>query len=505
MSILERIAAIRGATLRSIARYATVARVAHLVIAVVLLTVAVSDLEGEEFHGDESHWATSSQLAYNLIISGDLESPLWHDQFYLYSQPQLGKLAIGASLAAGGISGSTQVIEYDWMLDPEANRTRGAIPSRDTLWFARLPGAIAGWLAAVVLWAIGRALGRGDVGLLAAALLASNPLWLANSRRAGMDTLALLFGLLAVYAAVRIFKSPRFVWWLWFGVAVGLTVSTKYTGLLGALGSAVPLWLGFLRERSRGRAARFTTGGIGSVAVAAALIVASNPVLYSEPVEGMARSVGFFRDQASAMRNSFPVFRSRPLVALEIVDRVIWPIGFPKIVDTTLERTDGDVDRHLSPGQYGTPVIGGGIAITAMAAISAKSRAYWHTLGLIAAVAALWFVACFGALVESLPIWWERWHLGIVPATCVVAAVGWATVGRYAMIAGGVAQVVATIAIGPTYLNHGFWALLATPVGAGLHAVAVGVIIIVALTAAGVPERLRARVRVRVAPRALFG
>ena len=115
------------------------------------------------------------------------------------------------------------------------------------------------------------------------------------------------------------------------------------------------------------------------------------------------------------------------------------------------------------------------------------------------------FRSCFGALVESLPIWWERWHLGIVPATCVVAAVGWATVGRYAMIAGGVAQVVATIAIGPSYLNHGFWALLATPVGAGLHAVAVGVIIIVALTAAGVPERLRARVRVRAAPRALFG
>jgi 4-amino-4-deoxy-L-arabinose transferase-like glycosyltransferase len=94
-----------------------------------------------------------------------------------------------------------------------------------------------------------------------------------------MDTLALLLGLLAVYAAVRLLRSPRFLWWVGFGVAVGLTVSTKYTGLLAAAGSAVPLWLSFTRERSRGRAARFTMGGIGSVAVAAALIVASNPVL----------------------------------------------------------------------------------------------------------------------------------------------------------------------------------------------------------------------------------
>ena len=505
MRTLARFAAVCGATFRRGARYASSARVAHACVAFALLTIVLFRLDGEEFHGDESHWVTSSQLAYDLIVSGDLDSPLWHDQFYLYTQPQLGKMAIGAALAAGGISGRTEVIEYDWLLDPEANRVRGAIPSNETLWFARLPGAIAGWLAAVVMWAIGRALGRTDVGLLSAALLASNPVWLANSRRAGMDTMALLFGLLAVYAAVQLLKSPNAWWWAAVGGAIGLTVSTKYTGLLCAVGAGVPLWLCFVRERERGRSGRFIVGGLGSVVVAVTIIVASNPGLYSDPVDGLTRSLGFFRDQAAAMRRSFPVFGSRPLVALEIVDRVIWPVGFPKIVDTTLERTTGDVERHLNPGQYGTPVIGGGIAIAAIAALAAKSRASWHSLGRIAAVGAIWFAASFGALVESLPIWWERWHLGIVPATCVVAAVGWATFGRYAMVAGGVAQVVATVAVGPSYLNHGFWALLATPMGVGLHAMAAGVIIIVALTAAGVPEWVRTRVRVRAVPRALFG
>ena len=206
-----------------------------------------------------------------------------------------------------------------------------------------------------------------NVRLLDRAVVPTGP-FTPNTRRAWL--MALLFGLFAVYAAVRLLKSPNAWWWAAVGGAIGLTVSTKYTGLLCAVGAGVPLWLCFVRERERGRSGRFIVGGLGSVVVAVTIIVASNPGLYSDPVDGLTRSLGFFRDQAAAMRRSFPVFGSRPLVALEIVDRVIWPIGFPKIVDTTLERTDGDVERHLSPGQYGTPVIGGGIAIAAIAALS---------------------------------------------------------------------------------------------------------------------------------------
>jgi hypothetical protein len=120
----------------------------------------------------------------------------------LYSQPPIGKLTIGASLAASGTADPIEVIEYDWLLDPEADLARGAVPSKDALCFARLPGALAVWFGALMLGARCAALGCRDVGVLATAL-ASNPQWLANSLRAGMDALAILFGLLATYAAQR--------------------------------------------------------------------------------------------------------------------------------------------------------------------------------------------------------------------------------------------------------------------------------------------------------------
>lgn len=59
------------------------------------------------------------------------------------------------------------------------------------------------------------------------------------------------------------------------------------------------------------------------------------------------------------------------------------------------------------------------------------------------------------------------------------------------MVASGVAQVVASLTIGSSYLNHGFWDLLSTPVGAGFHATMAGAIIGSALIAAKLPERLR--------------
>ena len=73
------------------------------------------------------------------------------------------------------------------------------------------------------------------------------------------------------------------------------------------------------------------------------------------------------------------------------------------------------------------------------------------------------------------------------------------------LIAAVAAQVVASIAIGPSYLNHGFWHLLTSPEGMGLHVVAVGAIITVAAKGSGISEWLRARIRFRAVPGASFG
>src|SRR5262249_59325394 len=66
----------------------------------------------------------------------------------------------------------------------------------------RTAGALAGWVACLALWALGAALGAPLAGAAGALLLASQPLWLANARRAGLDAPALALGLLAALAVV---------------------------------------------------------------------------------------------------------------------------------------------------------------------------------------------------------------------------------------------------------------------------------------------------------------
>jgi hypothetical protein len=511
----EELAAGRGTTVRTHARVKVGAslaalrvvggRVAWLLVVLTLLTPFVFGLEREAFHGDESHWLTSSQLAYALIASGDVSSDTWRNQFYLYTQPQIGKFAIGAALSAGGVSGLTEVIEYDWLLDPESNRLRGAIPSDDALWLGRLPGAIAGWLAVIAIFAIGSAMGRSDVGLTSAVLLASHPLWLANARRTGMDSMAFLFGIATVYAAIRLAQSRRAYWWGVIGATVGLAAATKYTGLLGATGAALPLCVHMYGERSRGRLSECVLGAIGASVVGATVVFGTNPALFRDPIGGIGRSIDFFRDQAAAMRASFPTFASPTLVSLEIIDRAIWPIGVPRIVDTTLERSPDDLERRLNPGQYGTPIVGTGLALAVIAGLASRSRTPQSPLGSVGLASFTWFGITFVALADSLPIWWERWHLGIVPAACLLAAFGLGAIGRLAMTAGAVAQLIATASIGPSYLSHGFWDLIASPLGAGLHAIAVGAIIIATTTVYRLPERLKLRARIGAVPRAMFG
>jgi hypothetical protein len=73
------------------------------------------------------------------------------------------------------------------------------------------------------------------------------------------------------------------------------------------------------------------------------------------------------------------------------------------------------------------------------------------------------------------------------------------------MVVGGAAQVLASVAIGPSYLTRGFWALLSTPLDFGLHATLVGMIIILAFRAVKLLERLRGGQPLVEVPRAVVG
>jgi 4-amino-4-deoxy-L-arabinose transferase-like glycosyltransferase len=464
-------------------------------------------LDAEEYHGDESHWISSGQHAFYLLTSGQARSADWKEQFYLSSQPQIGKLLIGAALAIAGTRGPVEIYDYDWQLRLEENRAAGRVPPERDILAARVPGAIAGWVGCLLLWAIATALGQPAAGAAAAVLLASHPLWLANARRAGLDTTALTLGLLSTWAVVKALnelnalrlyrrrsipapngagkraagehpapehdagelsgrraRATTILWWLAAGATLGAAAGAKYVALLTAPPAAA-LTIAAARQRDLRRF--IVPAGAVAAATAALVFFVTNPALFDAPLDRLRSSVEFFAVQAGHMRRMQPLFSSPLLVAAEIFDRVVWPTAYPPIVDITLP-------EPLRPGSYGAPVVAAGTGVFLVLFVGGTVRG-----AALAWAAAIWLVVVYLLLALSIPIWWERWHLPLVPPLCLTAGIGYAAARDAAGRRGGrpslaswapaAAQYVAALAILPSYLGNGFGALLLTPAGAAAH------------------------------------
>jgi hypothetical protein len=248
------------------------------------------------------------------------------------------------------------------------------------------------------------------------------------------------------------------------GVLAGLAAGTKYVALLAFPAAAVSLLAaaGRALRLRRGRAP-LLVAALGAALLAGVTFWATNPALYRDPAGGLRASLDFLTVQAQDMRWQSPVFRYRPLVAVEVLDRTVWPLGFPAVTDETLP-------EPLSPGSYGAPVVALGALVALLVLLSRPAE---RRPALPAA--AVWTALVYLALVWSVPIWWERWHLPLVLPLCLLAGLGLAALARgsvlVALVPAG-AQYVAALAMGPSYLGNGFGALLGTPVGLAAHLLA---------------------------------
>ena len=417
-------------------------------------------------------------------------------------------MLIGLALRGAGIWGPSAVYDYDWQLRPAENRAAGRVPAPAAIVAGRIVGATAGWVACLALWGLGGALqrdqggtrrdahvgttrwthlGGGGVasraGAAGALLLASHPLWLANARRAGLDAPALALGLLAALLAVwalrRRAPPAPLLPLLLAGALAGLAVGTKYVALLALPAALVPFAAALRGASGRARGA-LLVGAPLSLLVAGMVFWATNPALYPDPPGGLRVSLDFLTTQAAGMRWRSPVFQYPALVAVEVIDRAVWPLGFPAVVDQTLP-------EPLRPGSYGTPAVALGalaglLALARPAAPRSDSRsATAPGARLPHLTAAVWTGVVYLALVCSVPIWWERWHLPLVLPLCLLAGLGLAWLGRgnpALILLPAVAQLIAALAMGPSYLGRGFGALLGTPLGAGVQVLALTVLLV---------------------------
>lgn len=149
----------------------------------------------------------------------------------------------------------------------------------------RLPVLVGSLLALVAVFVIGRVLAGTWAGILAMALLAFDPLFLALSDRLQADLPCVVLGLLAVAVAA---EASRREWgsqgWAWavVGALLGLSVMTKLLGVVFVvpaawfvLGSAPHAWQ---------RLGMAVAGGLGAVALLLAPYADQLSAIYSQAI-----------------------------------------------------------------------------------------------------------------------------------------------------------------------------------------------------------------------------
>jgi 4-amino-4-deoxy-L-arabinose transferase-like glycosyltransferase len=340
-----------------------------------------------------------------------------------------------------------------WGADWQYNLDNGHIPAHDLLMAQRWAMGLLLALSVPTAYGIGAHVGGVAGGLLMATLIAVSPNLALNGRRAMMEAPLLLFSLLSALAALRIAASRQFpaastgranvilnasastesaknfsalgplpsaLFFLLFGLAAGMAVASKHSGLftVAPLFGALGLWMLWRRD-GRG-VIKLVLAGILSVAV----FLAFNPAWWPSPVE-TAREVLTLRSSLLGVQaDAFGGYESFGEYAQGFVDYAV------------LERP-----QYYEVAEWGA-WIGDEIAAyesspwvlsPLMNAIRALFVVAFGVMGIIALirrrdgvawVAAVWIAASVAAAFFLTPLPWARYYLITLPALYTLAAAG---------------------------------------------------------------------------------
>ncbi len=201
------------------------------------------------FHGDESTQVYMSRDYAYQFIQRDLNLVLYHEppisaqeQFLRLINGTVNKYLIGLGWHVGGFTLADINEQWDWGASWEYNTTTNHAPSPALLQVARIPSALLLALGVPVMFALGWLTGGRWAAVTASLLYALHPALLINGRRAMMEGSLTFFSLLTVLAGAWWVKRRGWNAALALGIAAGLTVASKHTGVFtvisvfGALG-----------------------------------------------------------------------------------------------------------------------------------------------------------------------------------------------------------------------------------------------------------------------------
>lgn len=396
---------------------------------------------------DETAYVTQSYF-YDLLVSGQRDDWAWVE-YHAYDLPPLPKYLIGMAIEAAGFRPPDRLLAGLWF----RNITQQLVPTT-MIHAGRWPIVVMGALGCVAVFCLGGALGAWRVGLVAAILLAANPLYGLLARRAMADVPAecLLVASLAVALVAwrrtleaTTMLSTGALTWTGAGVLVGLAVLAKLNGLLAALVIAAWVVLGLLQFRlPLGRRLWVVAGTLVAAMSAFVTFVMLNPMVTARPTgppppallfplppdQGMVgRLSAMIAHRAEVSQRAQKQFPHNALTTLPAKLAAVATQGFgrfgelgPRDHDSTVPYARYDLRRDWGAIVWLPLVLVGAVCVASRGVRQARQGRAPTFLAIgVAALVTVGVVAAF------LPLAWDRYYLSIQPVACLLAAVALVT------------------------------------------------------------------------------
>ena len=425
------------------------ARYASVVDALWLLALAVYILAGvaiTPFHGDEAMQITMSRDYFVVFVKHQPQALTTLPPYFVDSPNWLRLIngsvnpyAVGFSLAADGYGEKDLPPLWQWPLSYDENIAHGNRPTQAVLIVSRVSSAVFLMLSTAVLFGMGRQLRGRWAGYIASALYALNPVVLLNGRRAMMEGSLLCFGLLAILVAILICKGrDGWRWWVALGVASGLTLASKHSGIVFVSAALGWVMIGILAQRCR-EYRDFQSSVLTHVlhigvcvAIMVGIFIALSPAQWNDPVARLGDLVSertkLLESQVKAEPHT-PTRLDERVAGIFTQPYIQAPVYFEaafwanaKAIQAEIAQYDSSIWSGLHAGQ----VIGGLLTKLALVGVAVITKA-WRTweIGVLVWLA----VTVVSLLVNPLP--WQRYYLALYPLAALLTAIGTVTLSRW--------------------------------------------------------------------------
>jgi 4-amino-4-deoxy-L-arabinose transferase-like glycosyltransferase len=387
---------------------------------------------------DEYAYISQSYYA-DLFLDGKTNDRAWLDPPG-YDLVPLPKYLIGLALRAVGYGRPGPEAARLWYDD-----TSSVFGTPALLTAARTPSIVLGAVGCVAVFALGVLFRDARVGLVAALLLAINPLYRLHAHRAmseaPCETFLYTALLIAAWCWGRAF-GPRGAAKPWLsigligaGIAAGLSVLAKFNGLLALMTLAVWVVLGWsLPGRSWTAKLAFALGACFAVVAAWFVFLGLNPFMTARPPAPLQPDAQALSEMSAWRRFRFLIdhrrtmsegqqkaFPHNALTTLPERAKVVAVQGFGRFGPLGPARSDSTrrYDFSQDAGAFvWLPVCVAGLACSLVLGL----RQYRAGDAPLAWATAAWALLSLAVVTVYLPMAWDRYQLPIQTPFSLLAA-----------------------------------------------------------------------------------